>query len=137
MEKTKIMCRRAIAFLKNTFIKKNKPTLNTGEWIIVLVAFFVIGFPVLYFQSGVNSLGDGKLKYSGNFDLQTPSSDEVVSFVGKTVYEPIDTTEWDTYQNPWYGFEIKHPDSWSGIRYKTATTKKHAMRQYMSFERMP
>jgi hypothetical protein len=44
-------------------------------------------------------------------------------FVGETVLEPIDTTDWDTYQNKYYGFEIQHPDSWKGMSYKTASSK--------------
>src|SRR4030042_6961947 len=113
------------AFIRHPFIRKNEPMLHTIEWLLILFAFFSIGLPVIYFQSGDNQFGGGKLTYRGSREPSAPPTKEEKMFIGEEVPEPIDTTEWDTYRNQWYGFEIQHPDSWTGnTQYKTATEKR-------------
>ncbi len=90
----------------------------------MLLAFFVIGLSVMYrervtmfFEEGKNFPPESKEAL-----IQTPEEEKM--FTGETIAEPIDATGWDIYQNKWYGFEIKHPDSWkNNTQYKTATEK--------------
>jgi len=121
--KTKPFFRKIAVFVKHPFSKKNEPMLHTAEWIFVLLAFFAIGLPVLYYQSGENIFGGGKLKSIGDKEPSAPPSEAEKKFIGETVLEPVDTSGWDTYRNQWYGFEIRHPDSWTSMQYRTSTTK--------------
>ncbi|MFA6285699.1 MAG: hypothetical protein WC643_04215 [Parcubacteria group bacterium] len=121
--KTKSISRTLAGFIKHPFIRKNKPILHTIEWVFILFAFFAIGLPIIYYQSAGNLFGGGKLRYVGNKESSVPPSEAEKKFIGETISEPVDTSGWDTYRNQWYGFEIKHPDSWTNMQYKTATTK--------------
>lgn len=123
--KTKIkhITRRLAAFVKHPFNRKNEPLLHTIEWVFILLAFFAVGLPILYYQSGENILGGGKLKSIGAKEPSAPTEAEK-KFIGETITEPVvDITGWDTYRNQWYGFEIQHPNSWTNMQYKTATAK--------------
>jgi hypothetical protein len=123
--KTKIknIARRLVSLAKHPHKKKNEPLLHTIEWIFILLAFFAIGLPVIYYQSMVNMFGGGKLAYVGEKGPGGAPTEAQKKFIGETILEPIDTTAWDTYRNQWYGFEISHPDSWTSMQYKTATAK--------------
>ncbi|HLM84395.1 MAG TPA: hypothetical protein VK254_04290 [Candidatus Bathyarchaeia archaeon] len=111
-------------FIKHPFVRKNEPMLHTVEWSLILFAFFIIGLPIIYFQSGEGIVGGGKLKYMGNIENSTQSLEIAKQFVGETISEPVvDITGWDTYRNQWYGFEIKHPDNWTNMIFKTAGAK--------------
>jgi len=122
--KNKKSISRLAAFIKHPFIRKNEPLLHTVEWIFVLVAFFSIGFPVIYYQTENNIFEEGKLHYIGGKGATAPPTPEEKKFVGETIPAPvIDINGWDTYRNQWYGFEIKHPDSWTSMQYRTATAK--------------
>jgi hypothetical protein len=122
-EKIKNIYIAVVAFAKHPFVRKNKQILHTVEWVILLLAFFAVGFPVLYFQSSETLLGDGKLKVNGVARVQGSSDEEFLSFIGQTSPDSIDTDNWSIYRNQWYGFEIEHPDEWVGLRYKTPNTK--------------
>lgn len=112
-----------ISFIKHPFIKKNEPMLHTIEWVFVLLAFFAVGLSVAYFQISTNFLKDWWQTFTLKQEAQQIPEGEK-EFVGETVPEPVmDVSGWDTYRNQWYGFEIKHPDSWTEMRYKTATAK--------------
>jgi len=120
--KLKVFSRKLMSFIKHPFIRKNEPMLHTVEWIFVLLAFFSIGLSVAFFQVSTNFLGDWWEKYTGiKISKQVPEEEK--QFVGETISEPIDTTGWDTYRNRWYGFEIKHPDSWTNTQFKAAYSK--------------
>lgn len=120
--KRKGIFRRLASLIKHPFSRKNEPLLHTIEWVFILLAFFAVGLPVIYYQSGKNLFGGGKLSYIGN--KETPSAETVKEFIGETVEEPfVNITGWDTYRNQLYGFEIKHPDSWTNMQFKTATAK--------------
>lgn len=124
MQKTKKFFRKLGAFVKHPFNRKNEPLLHTVEWILILLAFFAVGLPILYYQSAGNFFGGGKLSYIGKREAGAPSVEEAKKFIGETVTEPVvDITGWDTYRNQWYGFEIKHPDNWTNMEFKTATAK--------------
>jgi hypothetical protein len=122
--KTKIKnaVRRLISLAKHPFSRRNEPLLHTIEWIFILLAFFAIGLPVIYYQSAGNIFGGGKLAYIGNKGIEAPTIEQK-KFIGETVFEPVNTSGWGTYRNKWYGFEISHPDSWTSMQYKTATAK--------------
>lgn len=123
-QKTKKFPGGFISAIKNLFDHEHEPLLHTIEWVFVLLAFFVIGFTVIYHERVTMFFEEGKLFPSGSKEalIQTPEEQEL--FTGGTVLEPIDTTAWDTYQNKWYGFEIHHPDAWkNNTQYKTATEK--------------
>lgn len=123
MQKTKKFFRKLGSFIKHPFNRKNEPMLHTVEWVFILFAFFVVGLPIIYFQSAGNPFGGGKLNYIGNKEA-APSAETVKEFIGETIEEPVvDVTGWDTYRNRLYGFEIKHPDSWTNMRFKTALAK--------------
>ena len=110
--------------IKKLFERQNKPMLHTIEWIFVLLAFFFIGLAVIYRQTynAYYNAPDGKYLQSMDALIQTSEDQEM--FTGEVVLETIDTANWDTYQNKWYGFEIQHPDSWkNNTQYKTATEK--------------
>jgi len=66
--KTKIknIFRRLGALIKHPFSRKNEPLLHTVEWIFILLAFFAVGFPTLYYQTGEDIFGGGKLKSVGS-----------------------------------------------------------------------
>jgi hypothetical protein len=122
-EKAKSISRTLAAFIKHPFVRKNKPLLHTIEWVFILIAFFAIGLPVIYYQSAGNMFGGGKLAYIGDKEPGAAPTEEQKKFIGETVFEPVDTSGWDIYRNKWYGFEISHPDSWTSMQYKTATAK--------------
>jgi hypothetical protein len=122
-KKKKSIFKKLASLVKHPFSRKNEPLLHTVEWIFILFAFFAIGLPVIYYQSGENIFGGGKLNYIGNKEPSAPPTKAEKKFIGETVLEPADTSGWDTYRNEWYGFEIRHPDSWTNMRYKTSTTK--------------
>jgi hypothetical protein len=123
-EETKSFSQKLGVFLKHPFVRKNKPMLHTVEWVFILLAFFIVGLPVIYYQSVGNLFGGGKLNYIGNKEAEAPPTEAEKKFIGETVEEPIvDMTGWDTYRNQWYGFEIQHPDSWTNMQYRTAASK--------------
>lgn len=110
--------------VKHLFDHKREPLLHTIEWVIMLLAFFAIGFSIIYSQKKSEYIIIRGNEHSENRDIliQTPEDQEM--FTGKELSEPMDTSNWDTYQNKWYGFEIGHPDSWkNNTQYKTATEK--------------
>jgi len=133
--KRKSIFKKLAGLVKHPFSRKNEPMLHTIEWIFILLAFFVVGFPILYYQSGENIFGGGKLKSIGTKEPSAPPSEAEKKFIGETVLEPIDTTGWDTYRNQWYGFEIRHPDSWTGMQYKTSTTKNSSYETIYKFRK--
>jgi len=122
--KTKSGFKKLGAFIKHPFIRKNEPLLHTIEWVFILLAFFAVGLPILYYQSAGNLFGGGKLNYIGNKETAAPSAEEAKSFIGETITEPVvDVTGWDTYRNQFYGFEIQHPKSWTNMQYRTSASK--------------
>ncbi len=122
--KNKKSISRLAAFIKHPFIRKNEPLRHTIEWIFVLLAFFAVGFPVIYYQTANNIFEEGKLHYIGGKGATAPPTPEEKKFIGETIEEPIvDITSWDTYRNQWYGFEIQHPDSWTSMQYRTAASR--------------
>jgi hypothetical protein len=122
--KTKNFFRKLGALIKHPFSRKNEPLLHTVEWILILLAFFVVGFSIVYYQTAENIFGGGKLKSFGKEEAIAPPTEEEKKFIGETVEEPVvDITGWDTYRNQWYGFEIQHPDSWTNMQYRTSTSK--------------
>ncbi|MFA6193964.1 MAG: hypothetical protein WC726_03840 [Parcubacteria group bacterium] len=133
--KTKSIPEKLVSLVKHPFSRKNKPLLHTIEWVFILLAFFAIGLPILYYQSGENIFGGGKLKSIGTKEPSAPPSEAEKKFIGETVLEPVDTSGWDTYRNQWYGFEIRHPDSWTGMQYKTSTTKNSSYETIYKFRK--
>lgn len=133
--KTKSVFKKLVGLVKHPFSRKNKPLLHTIEWVFILLAFFAVGLPVIYYQSGENIFGGGKLKYVGTKEPSAPPSEAEKKFIGETVMEPVDTSGWDTYRNQWYGFEIRHPDSWTGMQYKTSTTKNSSYETVYKFRK--
>jgi hypothetical protein len=127
MKKTKTkkkgVFKKLAAFIKHPFNRKNEPLLHTIEWVFILLAFFAVGLPIIYFQSSESLFGGGKLKSVGSNVAVAPPTEAEKEFIGETVVEPVDTTAWDTYRNQWYGFEIHHPDSWTNMQYRTAASK--------------
>ena len=110
--------------MKHIFDRKHKPLLHTIEWVFILLAFFVIGFSVIYHQNTVELYQNLSDKFLGSKEALIQTKEDEKLFTGEVLLEPIDTTAWDTYQNKWYGFEIHHPDSWkNNTQYKTATEK--------------
>ena len=137
-KKTKIkkIFKKLASLIKHPFNKKNEPLLHTIEWIFVLLAFFAIGFAVIYHGRVSMFLEEGKYFPSGSKEALIQTLEEQELFTGKVVPEPIDTTAWDTYQNKWYGFEIQHPDSWkNNTQYKTATEKSAVYETIYKFRR--
>jgi len=133
--KNKSFHRKFAAFLKHPFVRKNEPMLHTVEWVFILLAFFAVGFPILYYQTGENIFGGGKLKSVGSREA-APSAETVKEFIGETIEEPVvDVTGWDTYRNQWYGFEIKHPDSWTNMQYRTAALKNSSYETVYKFRK--
>jgi hypothetical protein len=122
-KKKKVILKKLAAFIKHPFNRKNEPLLHTFEWVFILLAFFAVGLPIIYSQSTGKIFGEGKLSYIGNQEAIAPPTEEQKKFIGETVVEPVDTTAWDTYRNQWYGFEIHHPDSWTNMQFRTATSK--------------
>ncbi len=134
--KKKEVLGKLVIFFKHPFIRENKPMLHTVEWVFVLLAFFAIGFAVIYSQEGSNYIVIRGEYPSGSKEalIQTPEEEKM--FTGEVVSEPVDTTGWDTYQNKWYGFEIQHPDSWkNNTQYKTATEKSARYETIYKFRR--
>ncbi len=122
--------------IKHPFNRKHKPILHTVEWIFILVAFFIIGFSVIYHERVTMFFGERNFfaPESKGVLIQTPEEQEL--FTGETLSEPIDTTSWDIYQNKWYGFEIHHPDAWkNNTQYKTATEKSAVYETIYKFRR--
>jgi hypothetical protein len=120
--KRKSIFRRLGDLIKHPFKRKNQPLLHTVEWILILLAFFAVGFPIVYYQTAENIFGGGKLKSVGSEEAAPTEAEK--KFIGETIEEPVvDITGWDTYRNQWYGFEIQHPDSWTNMQYRTATSK--------------
>jgi hypothetical protein len=106
------------------FDRQHKPLLHTIEWIFILLAFFAVSLPILYFESSKGLFGEGKLIQIGSREEATPPMEAEKKFIGEEISEPIDTSGWSTYRNKWYGFEIQHPESWTdNTQYKTATEK--------------
>ncbi|MFA5925652.1 MAG: hypothetical protein WC831_01850 [Parcubacteria group bacterium] len=123
-QKTKTFFAELISPIKNLFNHDQEPLLHTIEWVFILFAFFIIGFSVIYYQNTIKLYEKFSDKFLGSKEalIQTPEEEKL--FTGEVVPEPVDTTDWDAYQNKWYGFEIKHPDSWkNNTQYKTATEK--------------
>lgn len=124
MKKTKNMPKKTKFFGKTFLPKKNKQALHVIEWLFILMAFFVVGLLIAY-QQTFNAFFDARgVDHSVNREalVQTPEEDKM--FTGEVVPELIDTTDWDLYQNKWYGFEIKHSDKWkNNTQYRTATEK--------------
>lgn len=121
--KTKSAVKKLASFVKHPFIKKNKPLLHTVEWVLVLLAFFAVGFAVIFYQTSLNFVKRLPEDFFGEKRAPIQTIEEQKEFVGETVQEPIDTTAWDTYRNKYYGFEIQHPDEWTNMQYKTPTEK--------------
>lgn len=121
--KAKAILKKTVGFVRHPFVKENEPMLHTVEWVFVLLAFFIIGLSVAYFQISTNFLSEWWQTFTQRQAAQQiPEAEK--KFIGETVPEPVvDTTGWDTYRNQYYGFEIKHPDSWTSMSFKTATTK--------------
>jgi len=120
--KKKSIFERLNILIKHPHKKKNKQLLHTIEWVFILLAFFAVGLPVIYYQSTGKIFGGEKLAYIGKNGTEAPTLEQK-KFIGETVLEPVDTTAWDIYRNQWYGFEISHPDSWTSMQYKTASAK--------------
>ncbi|PIU78383.1 MAG: hypothetical protein COS72_02875 [Candidatus Moranbacteria bacterium CG06_land_8_20_14_3_00_43_56] len=126
MQKRKLKPLSAKLFspIKKLFDHKHKPFLHTIEWIFVLIAFFIIGLSVIYYQRVISFFEEREGFPSGSREAMIQTKEEEKLFTGEVVPEPIDTTAWDTYRNKWYGFEIQHPDTWkNNTQYKTATEK--------------
>jgi hypothetical protein len=123
MPKTKTKKNNLLKPIRRLFDHKHEPLLHTIEWVFVLVAFFAIGFPVIFYQSAQNIFEEGKLHFIGNKEALNPPTAAEKKFIGETVAEPVDTTGWDTYRNQWYGFEIQHPTSWTNMQYRTSNEK--------------
>lgn len=122
--KTKSVSKKLIAFVRHLFNRKNEPMLHTVEWVVILLAFFAVGFPIIYYQSAKNIFGGGKLESVGSKEAPAAPTEAEKKFIGETITEPVvDITGWDTYRNQWYGFEIKHPDSWTNMSYRTSASK--------------
>lgn len=109
--------------IKHIFDRKNEPLLHTIEWVFVLIAFFVIGLSVIYYQNAGTLFDKISDKFLESKDVLIQTPEEEKMFTGEVVVEPIDTTSWDTYRNRWYGFEVGHPNSWVNLQYKSATEK--------------
>lgn len=109
--------------IKHIFDPKNEPLLHTIEWVFVLLAFFIIGLSIIYYQSTVTLFDKISDKFLESKDVLIQTPEEEKMFTGEVVAEPIDTTSWDTYRNQWYGFEVGHPNSWTNMQYKSATEK--------------
>jgi hypothetical protein len=122
--KVRTLYKKYYSRIGNIFDRKRKPVLHTAEWLLVLLAFFVIGLAVMYDGCVKMFFEEKKQISSESREALIQTSEEQEMFMGKTLLESIDTTSWDTYQNKWYGFEVGHPDSWkNNTQYKTATEK--------------
>lgn len=122
--KTNDFFKKIFSPIKHIFDRKNEPLLHTIEWIFILIAFFGIGFSMIYYQKTIELYEKLSDKYLGSKDAIIQTAEEEKLFTGETIAEPIDTTDWDTYRNQWYGFEVRHPDTWkNNTQYKTATEK--------------
>jgi hypothetical protein len=120
--KTKNIFKKVRDLAKHPFSRKNEPLLHTVEWMFILIAFFAVGFPIIYYQSGENIFGGGKLKSVGSKEAAPTEAEK--KFIGETITEPVvDLTGWDTYRNQWYGFEIQHPNNWTNMQYRTSASK--------------
>jgi len=121
--------------IKHVLNRKNKPLLHTVEWIFVLFSFFIIGFSVINYQSSSTFFDKFSDKFLESKEalIQTPEEEKM--FTGEVVSEPIDMTDWDTYQNKWYGFEIQHPDSWTNLQFKSAAEKNARYETIYKFRR--
>jgi hypothetical protein len=118
--KKKALPKKIFYRIRNILDKKRKSNLHTVEWLFILAAFFVICLPIFYFQV----FGTFFEYYPQNTQTLIQNKEDEKLFTGEVISEPVDTTNWDTYQNKWYGFEIQHPDSWkNNTQYKTATEK--------------
>jgi len=122
--KNKAFQKKSFLSIRNFFGGKGEPYLHTAEWMFVLLAFFVIGLAVIYSESVKIFLNDKQqISFEASENtIQTLKDQEM--FTGEELSEPINISDWDTYQNKWYGFEIGHPDSWrNNTQYRTATEK--------------
>jgi hypothetical protein len=125
-QKIKAFFKKLSSPIRHVFDSQKKPLLHTIEWVFILVAFFTIGFLVIYYERFKLSFIQPAMFPSGSKEALIQTPEEQALFTGEVVPEMdlVDTTDWDTYQNKWYGFEIQHPDSWkNNTQYKTATEK--------------
>ncbi len=123
-EKTKGFFAKVFYPVRHVLNHRNNPWLHTVEWLFVLAAFFAVGFCVIYYQEIPVYFSEPQKFAPDSLEAMIQTPEEQKLFTGEVLPEPIDITEWDTYQNKWYGFEIDHPDAWkNNIQYRQANEK--------------
>jgi hypothetical protein len=60
-DKSKSFFEKVLLLVKHPFNREHKPVIHTTEWIFVLLAFFAIGFSVMYHERVTMFLEKAKL----------------------------------------------------------------------------
>ncbi|OGI26226.1 MAG: hypothetical protein A3J76_01430 [Candidatus Moranbacteria bacterium RBG_13_45_13] len=105
------MIRKIKDSVKNIFSKKIAIE-NAIEPALVVLAFLSVIFPVVYFalsQSAIirESEANPSIGYSAPEKIEQPPAEEDVRKIN------INTSDWKTYANNWYGFRIDYPEDWN------------------------
>lgn len=90
--------------------------VNLGRDLLILGLFIFLAALLIasnyYIFSIQKKTAQKSSAEAGTFSLLPISEEEVYQEV-KATQETVDISSWKTYQNRWYGFELKHPADWN------------------------
>lgn len=132
-QKAKLFFEKMVFLVKHLFDRQHEPLLHTIEWVFILLAFFVIGFSMVYYQKTIEVYEKLSGKFIGSREDFLQALEEEKMLTGKVAPEPIDTSDWKTYQDNKYNFEIKYPPSWADPKPQVINDKDFAYQYKVSF----